>query len=105
MCVCVCVCVQVETNSSVNCSSISSISEHCLNPNLARERAEKAISSLANNGLKLNAKEHPRCWLTQFHQDSSPDSEVWEALLENISMQSYNCTLTCNGVVDCTEPQ
>ena len=94
--------LQVEgaTNSTVNCSSISSISQHCLHSDSVRQKKVKAVKSLAE-GVRTNLDTHPSCWMTQFYQNSSPEEDVWETLLDNVSMHSVTCSLNQDETVSC----
>ena len=79
-----CIHTQVETsNSSFNCSSIGSIAWSCLE-----------VEERLPTELNVNMGTHPSCWMTEFYRNSSPESEVWDTLLENLERESVNCSLT-----------
>ena len=84
--------LQAEDISSINCSSIGAISVSCLGLGLVERRAQ---------GLHTNADTHPECWLTQFYQNMSPDSDIWNTLIHNVQTHGVPCYLDNERTVTC----
>jgi hypothetical protein len=74
-----------EANSSIDCSSISSISQYCLYSHSVDQLyadIEHYMKVLKKDpSFNINLDSHPACWLTQLFSDGLPEDSVVNTLL------------------------
>ena len=96
-------CLQMVSNTSVNCSSISSISQHCLYSQSVLQIVND-IKHYVNEALRGN---HPGscyllicqgCWLSQLFSDGLPEESVRSRLFDVLSKNGMDCRENDSGV-------
>ena len=96
-------CLQMVSNSSVNCSSISSISQHCLYSHSVMQMVND-IKHYVDEALTGN---HPgsyyqlriqEFWLSQLFSDGLPEESVRSTLFDALSNNGMDCRENDSGV-------
>ena len=96
-------CLQMVSNSSVNCSSISSISQHCLYSHSVMQIMniiEDYVNATLGGNLLCNHLEIQKCWLSQLFSDGLPEESVMNTLFDVLRNNGMDCSEN-DSVVQC----
>ena len=94
-------CLQMVSNSSVNCSSISSISQHCLYSHSVMQimnDIEHYVNAALGGNLFCHQLENQKCWLSQLFSDGLPKESVRSTLFDVLRNNGMDCRENDSGV-------